>query len=430
MAGLIATVPNLSQPSILVLAHRLPYPPDKGDRIRTFHVLRFLAERADVHLACLADEPYPGAVVAALYRHCRRVAIVPIGSWARRLGMLSSLLRGGTATEGAFRSPALEAVVRAWARQTRFDAALASASSMVPYLRLEELRDVPAVIDLVDVDSQKWLQYAEACRAPMAWLYRLEHRRLRRLEQELPTRARAVTLVSQREADLYREFCAAGSVQAIPNGVDLAYFAPPCPAAEEDCVFVGALDYLPNVDAACWFCQEVWPQVYQRRPQTKVHLVGRRPVPAIRRLADLPGVEMVGQVQDVRPYVSRAAIAVAPLRIARGVQNKVLEAMAMGKATIASPEALAGLWAEPGVHLLAASTVREWVTAILRLLDDPALRRRIGSAGRRYVEEEHCWERCLTPFGGLLGLPAQENGHVSDGGNRAAARHLPQEAGI
>src|SRR5262249_39661526 len=195
-------------------------------------------------------------------------------------------------------------------------------------------------------------------------------------------------------------------------------------------VFVGALDYLPNVDAACWFCQEVWPQVRQRRPQIKVRLVGRRPVPAIRRLADVPGVEVVGQVQDVRPYVSRAAIAVAPLRIARGLQNKVLEAMAMGKATIASPEALAGLWAEPGVHLLAASTVREWVTAILRLLDDPALRRRIGSAGRLYVEEEHCWERCLTPFGGLLGLPAQENGHVSDGGNRAAARHLPQETGI
>jgi glycosyltransferase involved in cell wall biosynthesis len=158
------------------------------------------------------------------------------------------------------------------------------------------------------------------------------------------------------------------------------------------------------VDAACWFCEQVWPELHRRRPTSRFFLVGRRPAPAVRRLAGLPGVELVGQVPDVRPSVERAAVAVVPLRIARGVQNKVLEALAMGRAAVVSPEALAGLRAEPGVHLLSASTRREWVESVLRLLDDAALRQQLGRAGRKYVEENHCWDRCLDAFGSLLGL--------------------------
>jgi sugar transferase (PEP-CTERM/EpsH1 system associated) len=393
----------------------VPYPPDKGDRIRTFHLLRFLSERAAVHLACLADEAVSDEVVNALQSYCRRLAVVPLGPWARRLGVAVSLVRGQTASEGAFRSRRLKAIVRDWARQTRFPIALASASSLVPYLRLAELRDVPAVVDLVDVDSQKWLDYAAASRGPKAQLYRLEHRRLRRLEQELPSWARAVTLVSRREADLLREFCQPGSIHAIPNGVDLTYFQPWETREEKDCVFVGALDYFPNVDAACWFCREVWPRVHQVQPGATITLVGRRPVSAIRSLASISGVELVGEVADVRPYVARAAVAIAPLRIARGIPNKVLEALAMAKATVASPQALAGFWAVPDVHLLAASSAEEWIEALLRLLNDPDLRRRLGSAGRRYACEQHRWDRCLLPFSGLLGLPESGAGPRNSG---------------
>src|SRR5262249_31571633 len=151
---------------------------------------------------------------------------------------------------------------------------------------------------------------------------------------------RAVTLVSEAEADLYRTFCAPGEVHAATNGVDLDYFRPqPRQAAEQACVFVGALDYRPNVDAACWFCGEVWPEVPRRRPRAQVWLVGRRPTAAVQRLGEVPGVCVVGQVPDVRPYVARAALAVVPLRIARGVQNKVLEAMAMARPVVASPQA-------------------------------------------------------------------------------------------
>ena len=178
-------------------------------------------------------------------------------------------------------------------------------------------------------------------------------------------------------------------------------------ADERGCVFVGALDYRPNVEGAVWFCREVWPRLRDRVPGARLDLVGRRPAPAVRRLAEVPGVEVVGPVPDVRPYLARAAVAVVPLRIARGVQNKVLEALAMGKAVVASPQALTGLGVGPGEHVLSASSPWEWVEAIGQLLDDAGFRQRLGSEGRLYVEENHDWGRCLDPFGSLVGLPVE-----------------------
>jgi sugar transferase (PEP-CTERM/EpsH1 system associated) len=392
------------RPDVLYLAHRAPYPPDKGDRIRVFHTVKFLSQRARVHLACLADEEVREGQLAALRRYCARVAVVRlgVGRWARGL---ASLAAGGTLTEGAFWSGRLAATLQRWAEETCFCACVASASSLVPYVRLGGLRDVPAVIDLIDVDSQKWLDYAAASRGLRAWLYRAEGRRLRRLEQGLPGWARAVILAAEAEAALYREFCVPGVVRAVTNGVDLEYFRPGPAVREPNCVFVGALDYRPNVDGAVWFCTHVWPEVVRRQPRAQLYLVGRRPAPAVCRLAALPGVELVGQVPDVRPHLARAAVAIVPLRIARGVQNKVLEALAMAKAVVVSPQARPGLAARPGVQLLEASAPAEWVEAVLGLFADPGLRARLGSAGRRYVEEHHRWERCLEPLPSLLGLP-------------------------
>lgn len=397
------------RPDILFLTHRIPYPPDKGDRIRTYHLLKFLSSRANVHLACLADEPVAAGAVEALLPHCTRLEIQPVRPWSRQVRAGVSLALGGTATVGAFDSPALRSTLRRWAVGTRFDATLASSSGMAPYLRLPELRGVPAVIDLVDVDSQKWLDYAAVGRGPRAWLHRLEGRRLRGLEQSLSGWARAVTLVSQAEVDLYRTFQPGGMVRAIGNGVDLEYFQPFPEGNGAGCVFVGALDYRPNVDGIAWLCREVWPGVRWQRPDARLTIVGRRPVAEVLRLGSIPGVAVAGQVPDVRPLLGAAAIAVAPLRIARGVQNKVIEAMAMGKPVVTSPCVLAGLRAEPGIHLLGASTPIEWVEMIVRLLDDPALRRRLGERGRRYVELEHRWDRCLGPFSALLG-PAEGPG--------------------
>jgi sugar transferase (PEP-CTERM/EpsH1 system associated) len=391
---------------LLYLVHRLPFPPDKGDRIRAYHLIRYLSQRVRVHLACLADEPVPDESLRALEELCARVAAVPVRSsrWARAL---SSLARGGTATAGAFYSPGLVRVLREWTVDTRFGVALASSSAMVSYLRRRELAGVPAVVDLVDVDSQKWFDYAASSRGPRASLYQTEGRRLRNLESSLPSWARAVTLVSEAETELFRSFCPSPDVHTIPNGVDLDYFRPQSPAlAEEGCVFVGALDYKPNIDAVTWFCKEVWPAVRENNPHARLRLVGRQPVADVLRLDEVPGVEVVGQVPDVRPHLSWAAIAVAPLRIARGVQNKVLEALAMRKPVVASPQALAGLRERLDLPALTATTPAEWAEHIARLLADEPLRRQLGAAGRRYVEANHSWDRCLEPLGDLLGLPA------------------------
>lgn len=385
---------------ILYLVHRLPFPPDKGDRIRAFHILKFLSRRGPVHLATLADEPVSHESRTALAEFCDRLAIVPLPR-IRLIRMLGSLVMGRTASEGAFDSPDMRQVLDGWCGETRYRACLASASSMAPYLRLPRLRDVPAIVDLVDVDSQKWLDYAAAGRPPRSWLYRLEADRLRRWESELPSWTRAITLVSDAEADLFRQFARPGRIQVVTNGVDLDYFQPRN-EAESGCVFVGALDYWPNVDGISWFCRDVWPEIYSRNGQARISIVGRRPIPAVQRLARLSGVDVVGPVPDVRPYYARAAMVIAPLRIARGIQNKLLEGLAMSKALVASSATLAGLKAQPGVHLLKADAPEEWQETILQLLQDSSSRKKLGDAGRRLVEEQHCWDRCLESLGRLL----------------------------
>lgn len=391
---------------VLYLVHRVPFPPNKGERIRALHVLKYLSRRSRVHLACLADESVDGATRTALGELCERLAIVPLPPRGRWLRALASLAAGCTATEGAFDSPSLRTTLRRWAGETRFHAAVASASSMVPYLRMDILRDVPAVIDLVDVDSQKWLDYAAAGSGPKSWLHRIEGQRLRRLEHSLPDWARAVTLVSEEEADLFRRIRASNAVHVMTVGIDTEYLHPQPGGEESGCVFIGSLDYPPNIDGITWFCREVWPAIRSRCPQATVSLVGRRPTPQVRRLDDLPGVELVGPVSDVRPYLRRAAVAIAPLRIARGVQCKVLEAFAMGKAVVASPQALMGLRIVPGVQAMAARSHDEWINAVSTLLGDRGLRMRLGEASRRHVETHHRWDLCQEPIGILLGLTA------------------------
>jgi sugar transferase (PEP-CTERM/EpsH1 system associated) len=398
-----------NKPDILFLAHRVPYPPDKGDRIRTFHILRFLARRAAVHLLCLADEPISDDVSVALGSICRRFEIVPLGKKMRWVRALSSLVRGRTASQGAFYSSEVQRVVRGWSTEVNFKAAMVSASSMSPYLRSADLRSVPALVDMVDVDSQKWLDYSGARRWPLSWLFRTEGRRLRLEEKEMCQWARAVTLVSEAEADLCRSFAPSPQIHAVTNGVDLDYFQSAGEqATHESCVFVGALDYYPNVDAAVSFCKEVWPAIHRTHPEATFLLVGRCPTTAVERLAELPGVKLVGQVPDVRPYLAKATVVVVPLRIARGLQNKVLEALAMGKPVVASPAALAALRCQSGVHLLAASSREEWIKCVTNMLEDQDLGKNLGAAGRKFVEEHHNWDRCLRPLTKLLGITDYE----------------------
>jgi polysaccharide biosynthesis protein PslH len=398
-------------PDILFVTHRLPFPPDKGDRIRTYHLLRFLSKYARVHLASLADERVSAEATKLLGEMCVRVTAVPLGRFHWMRG-LTAVPLGGTISEGVFRSKGLAQMIRAWTADTQFHGAIASATSVAHYLRLPGLERATKVVDSVDVDSQKWFDYAAMAGPPKSWVYRLEGRRLRRREQQICQWADAVTLVSDREAAMMRELTGTPNVVSVTNGVDLHYYSPAPPAPESGCLFVGALNYLPNVDGITWFARTVWPELRHNRPEAVLRIVGRKPVAAVKDLGAIPGVELIGHVKDVRPHLAAAAVVIAPLRLARGLQNKVLEAMASGKAIVSSPAALAG-FGFPDLPALSANEPREWSETVSYLLTNETERRRIGLAGRIYAELHHQWSVCLEPFGRLLRLP--EPAPVGDG---------------
>lgn len=324
-----------------------------------------------------------------------------------------SFFTGRTISEGAFLSPRLKHIVSEWASQIQFDSALCSSSALAPYLQVSQLAQTPRHVDLIDVDSEKWFDYAKASRLIRRSIFQMEGKRLRKLESRLSDWTSGITVVSEPEAEIYRSFRPDGPIQAIPNGVDVDYFSPevaasnsdnPDASSESGCVFVGALDYKPNVDGIIWFARNVWPQIHRQRPDQSLRIVGREPVPEVVRLNEIVGVDVVGTVPDVRPHLSKAAVAVVPLHIARGVQNKVLEALAMAKAVVASPHPLVGLRVEDGVQLFKAVEVEQWVNCVIRLLDDSDLRHETGIAGQAYVTAHHRWEQCLEPLAGFLHL--------------------------
>lgn len=391
-----------ARPKVLLLVHRVPFPPNRGDRIRSYHLLRHLAGRASVHLATLADEPLEPGTREHLASLCERVEIQPVGR-ERWVKATASLASGRSATEGLFHNVKLGRTVETWSRQTCYDAAIAFCSSMVPYLGVSGLRAVPAIVDLVDVDSQKFFDYASVGHGLKTWLYRLEGRRLRTLESNLAPNVKAVTLTSEAEVKLYRSFCSRYNTIAVSNGVDLEYFAPQRQDARPDqCVFVGALDYKPNIDGIVWFCKQVWPRIRASRSSATLTIVGRNPDPAVRNLSAVAGVHVAGSVPDVRPFMAEAGVVVVPLQIARGVQNKVLEALAMAKPLVATPQALEGLALQRGEHALQASDPDQWIDCLTSLFDEPETRKRLGSAGRQYVRTHHAWDACLAPFEQLL----------------------------
>ncbi len=400
------------RPHIVYLTHRVPYPPDKGDRIRNYHVLRELSKHARVWLAALADEPVTPDQTARLNELCERVVLLPHPRARARAGM--SLLAGRSLSEGLFHSPALNAVLAGWRKEAEFAASLVSASSMAPYQRRYGWDQVPGFVDLVDVDSQKFFDYSATAGIPKRWLFALEGRRVRKLEKELCGWAKGVFLVSPAEAKLFDGFTAAGTATAATNGVDLDYFRPqPDVKLKLACAFVGAMDYPPNVDAAVWFATDIWPRVRAVHAAAEFRVIGRQPTPTVLRLHGTNGVNVVGQVPDVRPHVASAAVAVCPVRIARGLQNKVIEAMAMGKPTVASPPAIAALKVEIGRDVLSPTTADEWVNTLVALLGDAKRQAELGANGRKYVEEHHHWDKCLRPLVESMNLVP-----ISPGGER------------
>ncbi|MFN9717227.1 MAG: TIGR03087 family PEP-CTERM/XrtA system glycosyltransferase [Planctomycetota bacterium] len=393
------------RPRILYITHRVPWPPDRGDRIRTWNVLKYLSAQADVDLACLADEPVSEATMTELQRVTSRLAVITHGGKKRYASGLLSLASGNTVTEGLFHCRSLTRTLRDWDRTSLYTASLASSSGVARYLfRPFFSQTATRWVDLTDVDSQKWLDYSRASSFPLSMVYATEGRRLRKVEQTLAARCERLLVVSEAERDLFRSFCPTDRIRAVSNGVDSAYFAPGRTSNVDphSCVFVGVMNYKPNADAAIWFADHVFPRLQQLYPDAAFRIVGKSPTADVRSLAMRPGIEVTGSVPDVRPWLYRSTCAVVPLHIARGVQNKVLEAMSCGRPVICSSSPLKGLAAEPGLHLLKADTAEEWVQSICRVFTDTCLQDELGMAGAAYVQLKHSWNHCLAPLDDLL----------------------------
>ncbi len=413
------------RPTVLFLVHRIPYPPNRGDRIRSFHILDFLAQRAEVGLAFLSHQRPSAEALQALQQRCSWVGWAIWGRWSRWLRAGWAFAQGKPATEGLFASPKFRRQLRSWLQNHPPDRVLVFCSSMVQYLKLPGLENVRPVVDLVDVDSQKWFDYACLSGGWRRWAYQEEGRRLRKLERWIGQRAAAVLLSAPHEAALYRQIAPEANIQVISNGVDVEYFRPEFSGklvsvgthglsgastsgdgGQARCVFVGALDYQANLDGLTWFCQEVWPLVCRQRPDAQLMVVGSNPTGGVSRLVyQTPGVRLIGPVPDVRPYLAEAEVVVVPLRVARGIQNKVLEGLAMGKPVLASPQALEGLALQPGREAEAAGQPSEWAEKLVRLWADPNRRLALGQAGRRFVETHHQWSQVLQPLAEILALP-------------------------
>ena len=410
---------------LLFLSHRIPFPPNKGDKVRSYHLLKFLASRYRVFLGTFIDNPEDEVEVARLREYCEDWLVVKLRPVRARLRSLIGVATNEALTLPYYRSSALRAWVRSTVARHRINRSLVFSSAMAQYV--EDLPTLTRVVDFVDVDSEKWIDYAKWRSWPLSLLYRREGRRLLAFDRHVAGWADASVFVTSAEAALFKRLApgTAARVQVIENGVDADFFSPhhdflsPYPTAEHPIVFTGAMDYWPNVDAAHWFATEVLPLVRAVQPSVRFYVVGNRPTALLEALGKRDDVVVTGKVLDVRPYLKHAQVVVAPLRVARGVQNKVLEAMAMAKATVVSEAAAGGVAARPAEEIDVASDADDYARKVLALLGSPRAQM-MGHAARARVLVKHDWSSNLTQIDELLSPSVNSQRNTAVPTDRAA----------
>jgi polysaccharide biosynthesis protein PslH len=391
---------------VLFLCHRIPYPPNKGEKIRAFYHLRAMGERHEVDLLTLADDPADLAYGQALEQCCHSVQVFPLHPALSRLRALPFLLTRRPLTLPYYHSPDFAYAVEKAIRKKSYDRIFVYCSAMAQYA--EKYDSIPVITDLVDVDSNKWDQYAGYARVPFSAIYRREGRTLREYERKVCELSSAVLVTTEREAQLTREICGLANVHVVSIGVDTEYFKPAQPPPPPPTVvFTGDMGYFPNAEAVRYFAVEVLPLVRKSLVNVRFLIVGRNPGRNVRKLQNLQGVEVTGFVPDVRPYLAQAHVAVAPFTIAAGIQNKVIEALAYGLPVVATTRAAQGLVPEVASTVAMGGNKEELADHVLRLLRDPDIARRTGAEGRRQVSEHYSWPRSLDRMLELLDNPGK-----------------------
>ncbi len=393
---------------LLYLVHRIPYPPNKGDKIRSYHLLKHLASVYEIHLGAFVDDENDWKYEDEVKQLCKECCLVPMNPKAAKPKSLFGLFKGEALTLPYYRNRALKSWVDRMLKETKMDRIVVFSSAMAQYVSdAEGVR----IMDFVDVDSDKWSQYAEAKPWPLNWLYRREGRLLLHFERRIAESFDASFFVSPHEAALFRSLApeSKNRIHHFNNGVDAEYFSPdrdyanPYREGEEVLVFTGAMDYWPNIDAVTWFSRDIFPLIREEKPHARFYIVGSNPARQVVELKKLAGVNVTGRVNDVRPYLAHARLAVAPLRIARGVQNKVLEAMSMAKHVIASQQAVEGIEAGAGYDV--ANGAEEFAARILQNLDSGP-----NPIGRDAILSRYDWEKNLAGIDSCLEDTAPRGG--------------------
>jgi sugar transferase (PEP-CTERM/EpsH1 system associated) len=393
---------------ILFLSHRIPYPPNKGDKIRSFNILKHLSRAFLVHLGTFIDDPNDWQYASHIKSICGETKFLPLTPSQRKLISLRGFITREALTLPYYWNKEMKIWVKSLINTRAICGIFVFSSAMAQYV--EDVGSLRRVIDFVDVDSDKWLQYAEKKSWPLSWVYQREGTYLLEFDRRIANSFYRSIFVSKNEAHLFRKLApeCASKVIAMENGVDTVYFngaveyANPYPINTEVLVFTGAMDYWANVDAVEWMAREVFPEILSRHRQARFYIVGARPTPGVMALAKIAGVVVTGAVDDIRPYLAHSRLALAPLRIARGVQNKVLEAMAMGKSLIASLAAMEGIDVDRQLDLKVANSQHDWIHLISESLSGHSLPED-SHVNRNFVLERYSWVQNLKVLETLWG---------------------------
>jgi polysaccharide biosynthesis protein PslH len=401
--------------NILFLCHRIPYPPNKGDKIRSFNELIYLSREHNIFLGTILDDRNDKGYADVLKKYCKEVYTV---CFSKKLKLLKGLFTGKPFSVSNFYDKRLQNYVDNILRHKKIDVVICFCSSMAEYIfqnplyKMNGLAGIKLVMDFVDMDSDKWLQYARYSRKPLSSIYRLENKRLFKYETQIYDIFDNSIFVSEREVRAFKRLHPiARGIKVIPNGVNYEYFTPKKVAEQTEpekisdapvLLFTGIMDYFANEDGVKWFCKSILPRIRARFPGVKFYIVGSKPTRPVRNLAHLKGVNVTGYVDDIRKYYMMADVCVIPLRIARGLQNKVLEAMATGNAVVATSNAKEGIIADNQVDIIIADDAESFAREVINLLNDRKRRLEIGKNAVNNVRINYTWERNLTGFDEIL----------------------------
>ncbi|OUS23384.1 glycosyl transferase family 1 [Thalassotalea sp. 42_200_T64] len=405
----------MKKPSLLFLAHRIPFPPNKGDKIRSFNMLKKLGEQFDVHLGCFIDDPFDQQFVAELKKYCKSLYCLKQNKLLAKVKGLSGFINAKPITLPYYFNRKMQLWVDTMIAEQQIGKIFIYSSSMAQYCQQSKFNSLERVIDFVDVDSDKWRQYAEKKTGVARWFYTREQQLLEKFEDEICLLFNHSLFVSVDEAELFKERqpkAIQSKIRGLLNGVDIKYFDPYGQFNDEPLVpkvpficFTGAMDYWANVDAVLWFTQFVWPLILKQQQHAVFCIVGGNPSAKVQALGRQKGVLVTGRVKDVRPFIGKADCIVAPLQIARGIQNKVLEAMSLNKAIVVTSMAMAGINAKRSADIDIVNDCQVFADCCIKHLEQAptlAVDNVSNCDNRAWVMRHFTWQQTLAPLNQLF----------------------------